>query len=67
MGDITNQPLTVIGAQWCGYSQKQFTELGCSDTTSESETCKARFNEAHGGQPVNFVWCQDEKGQPIML
>ena len=64
MGDITNQPLTVIGAQWCGYSQKQFTELGCSDTTSESETCKARFNEAHGGQPVNFVWCQDEKGQP---
>lgn len=61
----TKQPLTVIGAQWCGYSQKQFNELGCSDTSTESETCKAKFNEAYGGQPVNFVWCQDEKGQPI--
>lgn len=53
-------PLTVIGAKWCGYSKKQFAELGCTD-----EGCQAKFKPELGGDNVNFVWCQDEQGNAI--
>ena len=64
--NATQKPLTVVGAAWCGYSKKQFESLGCSnpegDFSSANTTCQA--NRADGTK-VDFVWCQNDKGEPV--
>jgi len=53
---MSNQ-YTIVGAKWCGYSQKQAESLGCKPDNDGKMTCAAKN--------VNFVWCQDDKGQPM--
>jgi len=66
--DPTQKPLTVVGAAWCGYSKKQFESLGCSNPEVEGQpdftntTCQA---ERADGEQIEFVWCQNDKGEPV--
>ena len=54
---------TIVGAKWCGYSKKQAESLGCKgDGTNGPISCAAEHADA---TPVTFVWCQDDKGQPM--
>lgn len=52
----------VVGAAWCGYSKKQFEELGCSDNADGTTSCKAKTAD---GNPIQFTWCMDAKNQKI--
>lgn len=53
---------TIVGAKWCGYSQKQAESLGCTGDGDGPIECGATHE---GGTPVTFVWCQGDKGQPM--
>ena len=64
---IPEKPLTVVGAAWCGYSQKQFKSLGCSnpdgDFSAENTSYQAKRAD---GTSVDFIWCQDDKGETVV-
>ena len=51
----------VVGAAWCGYSKKQFEELGCSDNADGTTSCKAKTAD---GNPIQFTWCMDDANPP---
>ena len=50
----------IAGAEWCPWSQRQASELGCT-TVDGKTTCKA----TQENKQVEFVWCQDKNRQPI--
>lgn len=52
----------VVGAAWCGYSKKQFEELGCSDNADGTTSCKAKTAD---GNPIQFTWCMNDQNQKI--
>jgi len=63
---IPEKNLSVVGAAWCGYSQKQFSSLGCTnpdgDFSADNTACQAQRAD---GTDVDFVWCQDDQGNTV--
>ncbi len=57
----TNPTLNVAGAEWCPWSNRQATALGCN-TVDGVTSCKAKQDS---GASVNFVFCQDKERKPI--
>lgn len=59
----------IVGAQWCGYSQKQFDALQCTESGDGAIACtiEEKVNkDSTETKKIDFVWCEDENREKIL-